>query len=673
MMIYRFLLLIFLCFFLLADTFSQPCTGLGQTPATAFPVCGTSTFMQQTVPPCGGRQIPVPGCENDDAAYGDLNPYWYKFTCFSGGTLGFSITPFTASDDYDWQLFDITGHQPDDVFANRNLYIASNWSANPGITGTASNAQSFTNCAGFAYPNKSKMPKLIEGHQYLLLVSHFTSTNQSGYKLVFDGGSANITDPKDPHLSEARAYCDGTNIIVKLNKKMRCNSLTSDGSDFVVSDPAVRIVGASAAGCLAGFDMDSVILSLDKPLPVGNHSIIVQKGADSNTLLDNCDRSISEGESIPFNVLPVLPTPMDSISPTGCAPSMLQLVFKKPIRCNSVAPDGSDFVINGIPGIAIATAFGNCNENNSSRIISVKFAAPATRKGTYSIMLRRGTDGNTLIDECGEETPAGSTLAFSIYDTVSAQFDYRILYGCNADTVVYTHNGANEVNSWSWFFDNAASGNGSQIQKIYSVFGHKNTSLVVSNGVCNDTTSADIVLDNELRADFIAPEFICPRDTTQFKDASIGNITSWTWSFGNNVKSLLKIPPAQQYPAPLTDVVYNIQLTVVNNLGCKDSAFKKIKLVSSCYIDIPSAFTPNGDNLNDYLYPLHAYKANNLTFSVYNLYGQKVFESSDRFKKWDGTINGKVQGTGTYVWKLEYTHADTGRRFNLKGTTTLIR
>ena len=664
---------IFICTLLLSCAYAQPCTNLGQNPGTAFPVCGTSTFTQQTVPACGGRSIPVPGCENDNAAYGDLNPFWYKFTCFTTGTLGFTITPLTGSDDYDWQLFDITGHDALDVYTNRSLYVGSNWSATPGATGTTSNAGSSTNCAGFDYPNKSKMPTLIEGHQYLLLVSHFTITNQSGYKLSFAGGSANITDPKIPHLQEARAYCDGTNVIVKLNKKMRCTSLAADGSDFTVSDPAFSVIGAVAAGCLSGFDMDSVTLTLNNPLPAGDYSIIMKKGSDDNTLLDNCDRSIEEGERIPFTVLPVQPTPMDSLTMPGCAPGMLQLLFKKPIRCNSIAPDGSDFSISGSPDIAIASAFGNCNENNTSSIINVQRTAPAVQKGSYTITLLRGSDGNTIIDECGEETPAGAALSFTTKDTVSAVFDYTIFYGCKTDTVIYSHNGANEVNKWIWLFDDNSSGNSRQFQKTYPVFGHKNTTLVVSNSVCSDTASADIFLDNELKADFEAPEFICPRDTTLFRDASTGNIINWSWNFGNGARSIQKFPSAQLYPAPLRDQEYNIQLIVFNNHGCMDTTVKKIKLVSSCYIDIPSAFTPNGDKLNDYLYPLNAYKATNLIFSVYNLYGQKVFETTDRFKKWDGTINGKMQGSGTYVWTLEYTHTDTGRRFNLKGTTTLIR
>ncbi|MEP6628474.1 MAG: PKD domain-containing protein, partial [Ginsengibacter sp.] len=70
---------------------SQTCTTAGQNPSTAFPVCGTSVFSQSTVPYCGGASVPGPCATTDDLT--DTNPFWYKFTCFKGGTLGFLITP----------------------------------------------------------------------------------------------------------------------------------------------------------------------------------------------------------------------------------------------------------------------------------------------------------------------------------------------------------------------------------------------------------------------------------------------------------------------------------------------------------------------------------------------------------------------------------------------------
>ncbi|HYH16280.1 MAG TPA: hypothetical protein VD794_13720, partial [Flavisolibacter sp.] len=59
------LLLLFSIFFLQALVVSaQICTTLGQNPSTAFPVCGTTTFQQNTVPICGGTPLIVPGCDN---------------------------------------------------------------------------------------------------------------------------------------------------------------------------------------------------------------------------------------------------------------------------------------------------------------------------------------------------------------------------------------------------------------------------------------------------------------------------------------------------------------------------------------------------------------------------------------------------------------------------------
>lgn len=652
--------------------YAQNCSRLGQTPATAFPVCGISTFSQTTVPACGGRRIEVPGC-NDGAAYGDLNPFWYKFTCFSSGTLGFTITPMTSSDDYDWQLFDITGRNPEDIYTDRTLYVTSNWSARPGATGTAANATAVTNCSGYDSPNMSRMPQLIEGRQYLLLVSHFTSTNQSGYTLRFGGGTASITDPKEPHTERARAFCDGTTILLKLNKRMRCNTLATDGSDFSISSPLASITGATAATCTSGFDMDSIAITLSNPLPPGNYSLFVKTGTDGNTLMDYCDREIPEGERIDFTLEPVHPTPMDSIAPIGCAPDLLQLVFAKPIRCSSISADGSDFRVTGPTPINVTAAYGQCDATSNSESVFVRLSAPITSKGTYTISLVSGNDGNTLVDECGEQTPAGENITFNTADVVDATFSFNILYGCERDTIIYTHPGGNDIFNWHWSFEDGSQHNQQNTEKIYTVFGEKNASLIVSNGVCSDTVHQTVMLDNELIAAFEAAEYICPEDSVSFKDKSTGRIISWEWSLGNSQNSLEQHPSPFRYPAPHTNASYDIHLLVKDDIGCQESVTKRVTVVTSCYVAIPNAFTPNGDGLNDFLYPVNAYKSDNLIFRVFNVLGQKVFETRDRNKKWDGTVNGVQQASGTYVWTLEYTHRDIGQQFNLKGTTQLIR
>ncbi|HQR00698.1 MAG TPA: PKD domain-containing protein, partial [Ferruginibacter sp.] len=106
--------LIFLLLILLAGNrlaAQTTCTTLGQNPETAFPVCGTALFHQGIVPICGGNLMLSP-CPDPSGVITNRNPFWYKFTCFSSGKLSFFITPDVLTEDYDWQLFDVTGRNP---------------------------------------------------------------------------------------------------------------------------------------------------------------------------------------------------------------------------------------------------------------------------------------------------------------------------------------------------------------------------------------------------------------------------------------------------------------------------------------------------------------------------------------------------------------------------------
>lgn len=658
---------------------AQVCTTLGQNPGTAFPVCGTDEFIQGTVPVCGTHTVPVQ-CGGVGILYEDKNPYWYKFTCFGAGTLGFTITPNNLNDDYDWQLFDITGRNPDDVYTDASLFVACNWSGNTssqpgytGITGASAEGNSLINCGGYDYPTFSAMPQLIEGHTYILLISHFSGDSQSGYSLSFKGGTANITDPTQPAVLSARAVCNGYEMIVVLNKKMKCTSAAVNGSDFTINTGAASIISATGIGCNTGFDMDSVLLTLDKPLPPGNYVITAKIGTDNNTLLDNCNRNLAPGSNVNVVVYPVQPTPMDSIAPIACAPNVLQLVFRNRMFCNSIAANGSDFKVTGPYPVTVSGAAGVCT-NGLSTIINVTLNMPVVQAGIYKIELVKGTDSNTIIDECGQQTPAGATLNFNAADTVSASFSYRLLYGCTTDTIACTHDGRNGVNQWTWAFQDGITRTAQNASVMYATYGTKQIKLAVTNGVCSDTAAATVVLDNELKAQFTAsPNVLCPEDASTYKDTSTGKIISWKWNFGNGQTSNIKTPPAQSYISTGRDNDVPVTLIVRNNHNCFDTAMLPVKVLYNCYIAVPTAFTPNGDNRNDYLYPLNAYKATNLEFKVYNRYGQLIFKTKDWTKKWDGAINGEPQGSGVYVWMLTYTHHDTGQKYSLQGTTVLIR
>lgn len=669
-MLLRTLLAAFCLSLLTAQLSAQTCTTPGQNPSTAFPVCGTSTFAQTSVPQCGGRPMPNPKCANDGLT--DINPFWYKFTCFQTGTLGFLITPNNMDDDYDWELYDITGRAPDDVYKDGSLVVASNWSGESGKTGASSSGSGLYICGGFGKPLFSKMPTVLAGHNYLLLVSHFTRT-QSGYALSFGGGSAVITDTKESKLQTAEANCGGDIIRVKLNKKLKCSSLATNGSDFYLANSTLAVSSARGINCNNGFDMDSLELKLAGALAPGTHTLKVKKGSDGNTLLDACDNTMSTAEEISFTVTPRFPTPMDSLAAVPCAPRSLVLVFKKPMDCASIAADGSDFTVTSTYPVTVSGARGNCSGIPAlTREVIITLSAPLQKAGSFLITLKKGSDGNTLINECGEETPAGSTLPFSVKDTVNADFTFTKRYGCTVDTVSYFHPGANEVSSWNWSLDEGKSSTEQAPQAYYSVFNTKKVKLVVSNGFCSDTATQSVVLDNLLKAEFLSFEDLCPNEASQFTGTPVGRAVQHHWSFGEGGTASIQ-SPSYTYSTPSRNAVYTVRYTVTDSLGCENTAEKPVRVYVNCYLAVPTAFTPNGDGNNDYLRVLNAIKAEKLEFKVFNRWGQLLFQTRDWKTGWDGRVKGADQPTGVYVWFLSYIDRDSGERRELKGVATLIR
>jgi len=673
----KYFLLLSIVFLQKIIGFGQPCTNLGQTPSTAFPVCGTTVFHQTSVPLCGTINLYVPGCSSGGpggGGYQNRNPYFYKFTCYVSGTLGFLISPLAANEDYDWQLWDITGHNPDDIFTDNSLVVTANWVGTYGNTGASATGVNYIQCGSDPsqnLPTFAAMPNLVAGHEYILMVSHFTS-GQSGYDLSFGGGTAVITDPVAPHLTNAKADCDGVKITVKLNKKVKCSSLTGTGSEFSISPAIANVISATTDSCAFGFDFDEIIITLSAPLINGNYSLIINNGSDGNTLRDYCDNLVPPGEIATFAYNKPIPIFADSVGKLGCAPDSIKIYFPKKIDCGSIASNGSDFSVTGPSPVTVSGAYGNCINGKTDYIV-VRFASPIVVKGNYSVTLKAGTDGNVVVDECGLETPL-QNLPFSAVDTVSANFQYNILYGCLKDTVVFSHNGANDVNSWHWTINNLPTITTQSTSAIFSASSVNNVLLTVSNGVCRDSVSEVITLDNEVKASFEIDDFTCPEDPVKVNNTSTGIIDTWKWTYGSLATSFVKDPPAFLFPTISREVKYTVTLIATNfALGCSDSAKKVITVLDHCNIDVPTGFTPNNDGLNDNFGPHNALKAENYEFRVYNRWGQLVFESKNWRDRWDGKLKGILQTSGVYVWMLKYTNRDTKKQVFKKGTVTLIR
>jgi gliding motility-associated-like protein len=120
-----------------------------------------------------------------------------------------------------------------------------------------------------------------------------------------------------------------------------------------------------------------------------------------------------------------------------------------------------------------------------------------------------------------------------------------------------------------------------------------------------------------------------------------------------------------------------VNAEVTDNNGCiiKDTSSLMINACNTgvnC-IGIPNAFTPNGDGLNDAIGPVaNGCPIHDLVFQVYNRFGEKVFETKELGKKWNGKIGDADQPAGAYVYICRFVSGGNTSS-SLKGSFELIR
>ncbi len=135
---------------------------------------------------------------------------------------------------------------------------------------------------------------------------------------------------------------------------------------------------------------------------------------------------------------------------------------------------------------------------------------------------------------------------------------------------------------------------------------------------------------------------------------------SWVWNSGELTPSINVITPGSYY-------------ATVSINGC--SASDTVNVLADCYMEIPNAFTPNGDGINDYFFP-RGYLTKGLTafkMEIYNRWGEMIF-STNKIDGlgWDGKYNGEIQPQGVFVYYIDATFKD-GKKEHHNGNFTLLR
>jgi len=115
--------------------------------------------------------------------------------------------------------------------------------------------------------------------------------------------------------------------------------------------------------------------------------------------------------------------------------------------------------------------------------------------------------------------------------------------------------------------------------------------------------------------------------------------------------------------------IYRIQVTTGDLAEISYSNTQQLRQQSR--FQIPTAFSPNGDNLND-RFEIKGNIFGTFSLLIYDRWGQTIFRSNSQSQGWDGNINGREAPVGVYGYSLTATDA-TGRQIVKTGTITLVR
>jgi gliding motility-associated-like protein len=118
-----------------------------------------------------------------------------------------------------------------------------------------------------------------------------------------------------------------------------------------------------------------------------------------------------------------------------------------------------------------------------------------------------------------------------------------------------------------------------------------------------------------------------------------------------------------------------IKLVVTNETGCKDSVTRILVVYSSTPIYVPNSFTPDDDEFNNTFRPIitPSDRLEEYKFTVYNRYGEVVFQSLDPNSGWDGTFRNTLVQNGIYLWEIRLIEAGSTEVRKLHGHVNVLR
>jgi len=282
------------------------------------------------------------------------------------------------------------------------------------------------------------------------------------------------------------------------------------------------------------------------------------------------------------------------------------------------------------------------------------------------------------------------------FDTVRAyihkypDIDFTFNNGCEPLNVLFVPTEKKGINpSWltyNWTINGTQSTNNGTVPYLFLNQGKYWVSLSVTNGVgikkCGAVLTKPIdvypkpnvvfTTDPLYKTTVALPRFKTINTSSVNQNPFVTNM-KYNWGWGKTFKIGSDTLKNSNIIFGKDTGTYWIKLVVTTDKGCKDSSLQRVVIGPDIIIFVPDAFTPDGSGPNEN----NTFKPqiiNNKTYymSIYNRWGQKMYETTDLNKGWDGNYLEQPAQDGVYVYKIIVTSLED-KVFQYNGTFTLLR
>lgn len=235
--------------------------------------------------------------------------------------------------------------------------------------------------------------------------------------------------------------------------------------------------------------------------------------------------------------------------------------------------------------------------------------------------------------------------------------------GNNNGSASANASGGAGIASYAW------SPGGQQTSTAAGLFSGTYLVVVTDSNGCTQSASAFVGGSSAPLANAGLNATILPGGITNL-NASGGVTYSWNPSAGLSCGNC-----PNPVASPKSTTVYCV--TVTDSSGCSDSACVTVTVLAPCpenlTIDLPTAFTPNGDGHNDFfLIAGLNHCVTRYSLIIFDRWGEKVYETSSLTEAWDGTYHGKDLDAAVFVYYFSAVFTDR-QEVAKKGNISLIR